>query len=87
MPKFNTHFELNVRDIELIETALQNRKKELSMARLALLADTAPSSETSSTLAGLDDTLADIHRLLGRLHNQKVFFRPRNPSSTPYVSG
>ncbi|MDK3074918.1 hypothetical protein QO034_17655 [Sedimentitalea sp. JM2-8] len=87
MPKFNTRFELNVRDIELIETALQSRKKDLSMIRLGLLADTAPSAETSERLAALDETLADIHRLLGRLHNQKVFFRPDAKAPAPYVSG
>jgi hypothetical protein len=87
MPKFNTRFELNVRDIDLIETALQNRKQDLSMTRLSLLAETAPSAETSERLTALDVTLADMDRLLGRLHNQKVFFRPGAKAPAPYVSG
>ncbi|MBJ6370202.1 hypothetical protein [Sedimentitalea arenosa] len=87
MPKFNTRFELDVRDIELIETALQQRKKKLSLERLALLAETPARPEATTELAALDETLADIHKLLGRLHNQKVFFRPGRASPAPYVSG
>jgi len=30
------------------------------------------------------DEAREIHELLGRLHNQKVFYRPRN---APYVGG
>lgn len=87
MPKFNTSFELNVRDIELIETALQQRKKELSMRRLSEADQTEDRQAGPVDQSEIDQTLADIHTLLGRLHNQKVFYRPSRESDSTYVSG
>ncbi len=84
MPAYNTQFELTVDDIELIEHALQLRKSELSLKRLELL--NAPVTDTDA-LAALDATLSDTHDLQGRLHNQKVFFRPETVKETPYVGG
>jgi hypothetical protein len=84
---FNTNFNLTVDDIEQIETALQERKKALSVKRLRLLAgENATPSETIE-LDDLNADLVEIHDLLGRLHNQKVFFRPRAADAAPYVSG
>lgn len=59
MPKPNRQFDLDIDDLELIETALRKAK----------------------TLPDMDER--EIHDLLGRLHNQKEFFRPRGT----YVSG
>lgn len=61
MPKYNTRFDLTLKDMELIEAALQSA-------------------------AANDDHAADpkdINDLLGRLHNQKIFFRPKGQ----YISG
>ncbi|MBT8413261.1 MAG: hypothetical protein KJO30_02935 [Boseongicola sp.] len=52
MPKPNTQFELDVEDLDLIETALRKAKRE----------------------ADIDER--EVADLLGRLHNQKVFYRP-----------
>ncbi|NNF23558.1 MAG: hypothetical protein HKN63_01950 [Rhodobacteraceae bacterium] len=63
MPQYNTKFDLNLEDMDLIETALR----------------------TTAKVA--DDVSVDpraLHDLLGRLHNQKTFFRP---SKGVYVSG
>ncbi|SMX23773.1 hypothetical protein [Boseongicola aestuarii] len=59
MPKPNTKFELDVEDLDLIETALHKAKRDQDIDKRR------------------------IHDLLGRLHNQKVFFRPRGT----YVGG
>lgn len=59
MPKPNTKFELDVEDLDLIETALRKAKRDEDLDK------------------------RQIHDLLGRLHNQKVFYRP--PGT--YVSG
>ncbi len=77
MTAYNANFELSVEDVDLIETALRQSKKELSSQIIG--ADSAAS-------AGPDDdgTVRQIHDLLGRLHNQKVFYRPR---SQAYVGG
>lgn len=87
MAAYNKTFELTIDDIEMIETALQRHKKDLSLRRLQLLAAEAPSEEESAELARLDSQLVEAHDLLGRLHNQKIFYRPRPAVETPYVSG
>lgn len=76
MVKFNRNFDLSLGDIDLIEAALNVVKRDLSLGR----------EESSALLprAAGDDHMREIDDLLGRLHNQKVFFRP---SEEPYVSG
>jgi len=74
MPKPNTQFELSVDDLELIEDALQSQKSALSEQ----LTTTAPLDEDAK------DSLHSVLDLLGRLHNQKEFYRPK---SGAYVGG
>jgi hypothetical protein len=76
MPKYNRNFDLTLADIDLIEAALSVVKRDLSLGRegaRALLPEQAQ-----------NDPLREIDDLLGRLHNQKIFYRP---TDTPYVSG
>ena len=75
MTKYNTKFELSLKDMELIETALQQTRQELACQVI----DTDGAED-----AALNDDLTGIHDLLGRLHNQKVFYRP---SAGAYVGG
>ena len=70
MPKANTTFELSVSDLDLIETALRRVKLEQTQASL------------KEGVA--DDEVRDIHELLGKLHNQKTFYRPAKGT---YVGG
>ncbi|MFY9210867.1 MAG: hypothetical protein WAO69_07045 [Aestuariivita sp.] len=86
MPGYNTSFDLNVEDLQLIEDALRARKKELSLERLAVLSDDGKAPEQVD-LAEIDATLSATHVLLGRLHNQKVFYRPKTVQNTPYIGG
>ena len=74
MPRYNTQFELTVEDLDVIENALREVKTNLSNDAIAANTDGAPSCKEVS----------QIHDLLGRLHNQKVFYRPQ---SGPYISG
>jgi hypothetical protein len=71
--KPNTTFELNVRDIEIIEHALRAKagRRGLSIAQ----------GETSEQLK---QEMDEILELLGRIHDQKVWYRPKNKT---YVSG
>ncbi|MFO7770110.1 hypothetical protein HAT86_02520 [Roseovarius gahaiensis] len=78
MPRYNENFELSVEDIDLIEEALHQSKREL--AGKLVEADASDDAE----LRAVDQSVRQIHDLLGRLHNQKVFYRPRQQ---PYVSG
>ena len=86
MPAYNTSFDLDVDDMEIIETALRERKKELSLERLTRLGEdgTAPGTDD---IAALDAAINATHELLGRLHNQKVFYRPKMVKEAPYISG
>ena len=72
MPKPNLQFEIDTDELDLIEEALRVLKQSL----------------TEDVLAGeaqqVDGKVLEIHELLGRLHNQKTFFRP---SAGAYVSG
>jgi len=54
MPVYNTLFELSIKDVDLIESALRSALAEEKV-----------------------DDAQSINDLLGRLHNQKTFFRPR----------
>ncbi|MEL7092078.1 MAG: hypothetical protein AAFN94_10120 [Pseudomonadota bacterium] len=70
MPQPNRKFDLTVEDLDLIEAALRQSKAK------------ALNDEMAANAA--NDNVRRIHDLLGRLHNQKTFFRP---SKGPYVSG
>lgn len=70
MPKFNTQFELSPADMDLIEDALRASKLAKTQADIKSRAQ--------------DAEVRQIHELLGRLHNQKTFYRP---SKGPYVGG
>jgi hypothetical protein len=70
----NTNFELTVDDMELIEDALRSRKKSLSEKLI----------DMKQVDSELKENLHTIHDLLGRLHNQKEFYRPSRGS---YVGG
>ena len=76
MSKYNRNFDLTLSDIGLIEAALSVVKRDLSLGRedaIALL----PHDDKN-------DPIRDIDDLLGRLHNQKIFFRP---NKDPYIGG
>ncbi|WP_425041311.1 hypothetical protein [Primorskyibacter sp. S187A] len=62
-----------------------NRNIELSVEDMELIESAlrARKAARASDDARCDEA-REIHELLGRLHNQKVFYRP---SSAPYVSG
>ncbi|MFK7941004.1 MAG: hypothetical protein AB8B82_16610 [Roseovarius sp.] len=78
MPKYNDQIELSVEDMELIEDALRREKRALSIRALETTkSDMANGEEVGSSMR-------QIHELLGRLHNQKVFYRPEKGA---YVSG
>ena len=73
MPHFNPNIELGIHDMDLIEDALRHAKQRLSIPG---------GPDANAAIAGR--SVREIDELLGRLHNQKVFFRP---SKTPYVGG
>ena len=81
MPGYNSKFDLSVSDIDLIEAALHQQRSDLS-ERVVTPEGAAPAADDATSEA--DRTLRHIHDLLGRLHNQKVFYRPRRGA---YIGG
>lgn len=57
-----------------------NKKFELSVEDMELIENALHQSKTQQP----ETVTRRIHDLLGRLHNQKVFYRPK---SAPYVGG
>ena len=70
MPKYNRQFDLNQDELSLIETALRERSARLVDAK-------AVAEHGNVSQAHIEDTIRAGEELLGRLHNQKVFYRPK----------
>ena len=68
--KPNESFKLTVRDIELIEHALQGK---ISRRAISVALDTK-----SVYAAELQEEINEMRDLLGRLHHQKVWYRPKD---------
>ncbi|WP_370401020.1 hypothetical protein [Sulfitobacter sp. JB4-11] len=81
MPSFNRRFDLSIADVDLIEEALRARGRELCRMRRALSDDT-PADLESIRVVEQDQRTGE--ELLGRLHDQKIFYRPKKNT---YVSG
>lgn len=65
--KPNKKFDLSVRDIEIIEQALRAKAGRRGMA--------IAQGETSPQLR---EEMAEIQQLLGRIHDQKVWYKPKD---------
>lgn len=74
MSSYNSSFELSIEDMDLIETALRQTKADLSGRSYRLV----------DGLGHPEEALRKVDELLGRLHNQKVFYRPRRGA---YIGG
>ncbi len=82
MPRYNSKFDLNVNDIDLIEASLRDRQRDLSVRRARVAGEGANLDGVG--LSEIDLELDQTAELLGRIHNQKVFYRPITGA---YVSG
>jgi hypothetical protein len=70
-----TQFTLDINDIDYIESSLNLRLKELSIASL---------SESGDRIDELAIEMKNINNLLAKLYHQKSWYRPAN---TLYVGG
>jgi|SaaInlStandDraft_1057018.scaffolds.fasta_scaffold18541_3 hypothetical protein len=66
MIKPNENFKLSVRDLEIIENALSAKVSRRAQRLMEEYDD------------GLAAELKEIRDLLGRFHNQKIFYRPKD---------
>ncbi|MEO1641206.1 MAG: hypothetical protein AAFU41_18380 [Pseudomonadota bacterium] len=81
MPRYNRKFDLSIADVDLIEEALRARGRELSRMRLALSEENPAHLES---IRVIEQDQRENEELLGRLHDQKIFYRP---SANVYVGG
>ena len=85
MSKTNTGFNLGLRDIDLIEDAINLVIARRSSAMSALAEDTLENTTDMSAYREIRHEVAELRELLGRLHNQKNWYRPQ--TDAVYVSG
>ena len=81
----NTEFNLGLRDIDLIEDAINLVIAHRSSAMSALAEDTLENTTDMSAYREIRHEVAELRELLGRLHNQKNWYRPQ--TDAVYVSG
>ena len=85
MSKPNTEFNLDLRDIDHIESAINSVIARRSSAMSSLTENSAQNTMDISAYREVKQEIAELRDLLGRLHNQKNWYRPQTESV--YVSG
>lgn len=80
MSSYNRTFQLTIEDVDLIEEALRAHGRELSRQRVE------PGNGAADIHANrvIEEDMRKGEELLGRLHDQKIFYRPKKEV---YVSG
>ena len=81
MASYNRSFDLSIEDVDMIEEALRARSREICTLRRSLSEENPADLER---IRVLDADMRAGEELLGRLHNQKVFYRPKHKV---YVGG
>jgi len=84
MPKANTTFNLDVRDVELIENALNSIINKQS-STIINTAGNRNAKQQDNCPVEIKGQIAEMRDLLGRLHNQKIWYRPKN--AVTYIGG
>lgn len=83
MVKPNTLFELNINDIDIIEQALDYHLSRLINNRQTHIESTIVPEHKLDSVKKIDEQIADLRELLGKIHNQKNWYRPKGI----YISG
>jgi hypothetical protein len=81
---YNKNFELDIKDIELIEQGLNLKLNKLSVQRQTHVESTIKPEHEIASVREIDQQIREIHNLLGRIHNQKIWYRPKDRT---YISG
>ena len=85
MSKPNTEFNLDLRDIDHIENAIISVIARRSSAMSSLTENPGENTTDISAYREIKQEVAELRDILGRLHNQKNWYRPQNEAV--YVSG
>lgn len=73
--KYRTQFDLGLDDLEMIEEALRSQANQLSLEKLSQ--QDAVEQASSANPYQPDPKLMAIHSVLGKLHNQKIWYSPQ----------
>lgn len=82
--KPNTSFTLDINDINIIENALRQQISKLSERRLTHVQSTIVPETALESVKEIDSKISELNDLLGRIHNQKNWYRPKDKI---YISG
>ena len=85
MSKPNIEFNLNLSDIDHIESAINSVIARRSSAMRSLTENSAENTMDISAYREIKQEVSELRDLLGRLHNQKNWYRPQ--TEAVYVSG
>ena len=67
---YNKEFQLNIEELKTIEDSMIYRLKRLTTRRLTVKKD--------SSKEKIDIEVKHIQELMGKIHNQKEWWRPKN---------
>ena len=84
MTKANTTFNLDIRDVELIENALNSIITKQS-STIINSADNRNAKPQDDCPVEAKSQIAELRDLLRRLNNQKIRYRPKNAAT--YIGG
>jgi len=77
-------FDLNPRELELVESALSKEIHKLSVSRQTIIESTIKPADEIDSVKEYDQRIKEIRELLGKFHNQKTWYHPKDEI---YVSG
>lgn len=83
MVKPNKKFDLEVEELEIIEICVHKEINRLAHQRLMHVDSTIVPEEDLESVKEIDLKIKQLHNILGKLHTQKVWYRPPKR----YVSG
>tara|TARA_Y100000389_G_scaffold29070_1_gene24782 strand:+ start:1501 stop:1908 length:408 start_codon:yes stop_codon:yes gene_type:complete len=66
----NKNFDFDVNELALVESAMKYRIGRLNMRRGTVVKE--------SSKINIDNEIKQIYTLLGKIHNQKVWYRPKD---------
>ena len=81
---YNKKFELNPDDVELIEHCLRSEQSRIALSRQTTIDSTIMPPDQIQSVKEYDSNIKVISDLLGKLHAQKIWYRPKDKV---YISG
>lgn len=81
---YNNNFKLTPIDIDIIESALRDKMHRLNVSRQTSIDSTIVPADQIPSVIEKDFQIKEITELLGRLHQQKIWYHPKDKT---YVSG